>query len=762
MEKRRFKQNENGAVLLTVLCVMLMMIILVGASISFVSQTTQKTYRTFQAEQAYMTATTCLETYVNDIELKTLDGSDQTKQKKAIDELVALSNDNGGNGYEYDVLINGDKDIEKMGSCTIRVSKFNDQTIVITATAKFGSETDQVAAYVQTDTQPRSASFSNAIEICQDTGGDYNNLKVLGDYATITGNNKSKTYVIANNFQTCGSFIVYGNVKATNNANVTLGAGLNDSTVGGRLQIWGNFYAENTFTAQTTMNKAETNDDNYMLIKGEFKCKANPVIGDFDAHEADNESKDERENKKEIDVFCENFYCETNNYKQLGNLVVSGKDSSTFKYYGTTAYIYGDLVVDGKFDLGSSSKIEVHGNVYCSGDIPSNVVCVGYNGKGSEKKLNQKFPNQAVPTTGRFKVPEMSATYNEYEYYPEDLIASTNSTVGVLKNKYNALHSSTTPTSRTLYDAEFGDGVAAFSYTYNGTKVERVNDDGAHIRVTESDGTVSDYAMVVNKSCIFGPELGQDNATEGLYKIADYKTLIHVTNEDIVILLKPGVTVGDGKFRTFIVKNDSPASNPHYCYFVTDAGETVFNDTERDMTKTVRSKNQKVTFDLHNSSIMDYDLYKRLYNTDTLKSYKQSLKAGVTNPNFALNLTSSEIAGTYMPPEEKIIYLLTYGSTFKMNNDSFHQGIIYGPEANYYSSTQSYVKFPKIYYSSIEPPKENTDLCSLGMVITGSFYNKNSSSYAFNEPDANSALSIVKKAKNSQLSGYKLIRYEHH
>lgn len=759
MEKCRIRRNEKGAVLLTVLCVMLIMIILVGASISFVNTTSKKTYRTFQAEQAYMTASTCLETFVNKIEYDTNLSTNQALQKEAIDNLVALSEDNSGKGYEYDVLINDEADIERMGSCTIRVSKFNDSTIVITSTAKFGSEEEQVAAYVQTNTVPKKASFSNAIEICEDGTDHFDNLNVLGDMATITGTkvtsgSEAITYTLANNLKVNGSVIIYGNVKTNAQSNFLLRPGLSDSAEGGKAMIWGDFTIQNPFSCTTIVEKADTNDDNYILVKGTMSCTANPYIGNINdgGLEADDGSSNDRTNRNAVDVFCENFKF-VNGYRQLGSLIVSGKASSTLTVDGH-GEIYGDLIVDGKIDV-KSGEIKVHGNVYCSGDIPDGIQVYGYHGTGAAKVANKKFPNADVPKTGRYKVPEMAATYNEYQYYPEDLIANPNSTVGVLKNKYNALHQADAPSVKSLYDTYN----ASFStVTTAKSTVEQITQDGRKIyQVTDkTDGKVSKYAVYINKSCTL-----QDDLNSQLYSVAkEHKILVHVTTDDIVILLKEGAKLTDCG-QTIVVKNDSSESSPKFCYFVTDAGATVKYDTPEH-----RAANSvKVTFDLQKSSVIDYELYKRMYTASTLLDYNKPLFNGTVDSNFKLNLTHetiTEAPDAYRPPDEKIIYLFTNGSHFEKRLDGFHEGIIYGPECVYDVKVNNSVTIPEIYMSASNNVMKNVGLYNLGMVITGKFHSDNINYYAFNAPDASSALSIVKKSKESQLSGYKLIRYEHH
>lgn len=751
MEKRKFRRNESGAVLLTVLCVMTIMIILVGASISFVNLTTDKTYKTFQSEQAYMTAQSCLESFVYEIDERTNATDDKAKQKEAIDQLEALADDNGGKGYEYDVQINGGTDIERMGSCTIKIARYeaNSSIIVITATAKFGSETEQVAAYVQTDTLPRTASFSNAIEICKDNGGTLNNTHVLGDMSTITGNDVTKTYTLDNKFSTNGNLNIYGNLSTVSQAKITLHEAYNGDTPGCHIMVFGDngdLYLANDVSVTTLLNKTEDNTFNYVNLSGTLKtANTNTSIGNLDKTGFD------------VDVYCTGT--DLYNYKQRGNMYVyadCGHGSAEFKVNSSgKVHIYGDLYVEGTFNVATSAETEVtvHGDVYSTGTIPAKVQCEGGD--------THKHPNSTFAKTGRAKRPEMYSTLNEYENYPEDFIANPDSTKGILKTQYNALANAYASGDTSKYFKKLFDdqqAVAAGS-NYNGHKM--VNDGSSKVvEITDSDGKVSRYAAVIDQSCIMTNEF-KDGGNAVWNKFGgSAKVLIHVTNKDVVILLTNESQLQDASNMTFVVKNDSSSTAPHFCYFITYAGTSVDCNGE-----TGRSKSLPVSFNLQQASIISYDIYGKLVKEGNggLLAYKSSLKDSTKDPNFTLNLTGKTALGDYIPEQEKIIYLFTHGSKFYARQECMHEGIIYGPEAEYESGTQAGIAIPKVWVdSTADAPQTNVKIISLGMVICSSFNNQNESYYAFNEPDPNSCMGNAKKGRSDQLSGYKLKRFEHH
>ncbi len=717
--------------------------------------------------------------------------SEEDQRKQAVKNLIALSEDNGGAGYEYDVLINDETDIDRMGSCTIRVSKYNDTTIVITATAKFGSEEEQVAAYVQTEVPNKHNSFSNAIEICLDKGGTFNNLHVLGDMATITGNDKTQTYYISNETSVDGALQIYGNVKGSANPGVHFGPGLTSNSVGGCVKIWGNMYLDNGWKAITDINKADTNQDNFIMVMGTIKLASSGfLIGNIPAGnisnpkdfglELDTEPKSKRTNKGEVDVYCHQFIG-SNTFKCLGNMVITGESTNYGSSYALDltncdgGEIYGDLLVNGTISNTHNGKLKVHGNVYCTTDIPD---CIEVLGPASGDEKNKREKVTALPTSNRYAVPQFETTLNEYQYYPEDLIANPDSNIGKLKSQYDALHTGSEKRMIDVYNKNLTNG---YSYSGSGTTVSQSA--GSSVVKVTSDGTTSEYFGVIDESCVYVDEWTQANGdgttpvktlsgNSGEHK--NGKLLVHVTNKDIIILLRTGAGSGEGTKSfadapTIVVKNDSPDTNPHFCYFITDAGKNVGYKTEAD-----RKNNQKNDFGLFKAKIIDYDLYSKMYSSEVLLDENWSLpkeetKASdpsprytqVYNSSFALNMTDSEIAGATKLPDERIFYLFTYGSGFYAGQESFHEGIIYGPEGIYNCETQAGIQFPNVY-TTPETCKTSVPIMSLGMVITGNFYNKNDSFYGFNEPDPASAFQVVKGAYNKDFPGYHLIRYEHH
>lgn len=847
MEKRKFRRNESGAVLLTVLCVMTMMIILVAAAITFVNQTTQKTYRTFQAEQAYMTASTCLESYVKEIERVTnsADEAGSTEaQENYIKLLESLADENNGKGYEYDVLVNDSKDIDKMGSCTIRVSRYNSNTLVITATAKFGQETDQVAAYVQTLTQPKKADFSNAIEMALDEGTKFEQVKVIGDVASITGNideSAPPVYVLHNGTAVYGSLHIVGTVTPEANAYVTLMPNSVTGSAGGKVEVWGDITSpQNPFIVTAAAERVT--GSNYINATGDINMSGGAYFkaGNYGTiPDPDDETKT-KNIKLEVDVYCHDFNCgakltqvgdlhcyKTGDEANGGNLTLSGNAG------GST--VDGDIFVDGNIyvNITADDVLVSTGTIKCSGaviwgshtltqaDVKSVTATDAATGKeiivsqyvqlpqedgGNQKKiisaksivLGEEFTHE-----DREKKPDMQKNINEYEVMPEEILLSTDSKVGILRNQYLASYSSS---AKTL-------GEIVVDQILNGTSYT----DATTNRITlTDDGITSQYAAMIDQDCVitkddynklnaqaykddwaFDSNTGKLIRDTSAYKtklmadngwdesqywtyynnyiklIRDYpqynkfnggnltKYLIHVTDKDILIRLDTDTLE---KF-TFVIKNDSPEDDRKFVYFVPSAGTDINNPIP-------------CTYNVANCGFIQYKTYIHLYKgQDGLTKLNQSITQDSNyNSKFLFNATNKEVPAStkydiHTPEDNTLVILLTNKCNWTGKSmPQFIQGTIYGPDAFYYSDTNGLQSVPILYkYDTAKGGEPQADgiisgdgIVSCGMIITGTFENHNSSFYIFSKPAAGGVLSIVKGARVQTLTGYNLLRYDHH
>ena len=107
---KRKQRNKHGVVLFTAVAVMLMLSILLTATVSFVSVNRTKTNDNYKSKQAYLTASSTLESFINQIQTDTYPTNDPTakaKQKQVMDNLKKLASANSGKGTTTNVSYNG-------------------------------------------------------------------------------------------------------------------------------------------------------------------------------------------------------------------------------------------------------------------------------------------------------------------------------------------------------------------------------------------------------------------------------------------------------------------------------------------------------------------------------------------------------------------------------------------------------------------------------------------------------------------------------
>ena len=766
------KSNERGAVLLTVLCVMTVMIILVGAAVSFVNLTSQRTYKTFQSEQAYMTASTCLESFVNQIERDTSSVTGATEaeklaQENSIKKLQQLAKSNATGHFEY----KGNSDISRMGTCDITVKNFtSDQSIiVVTATAKFGKEEESVAAYIYTETLKKKCTFDNAVEIVGTQDTTYDNLHVLGDMATISSssNDASRNNKLNNNCEVYGKSIWYGNFENTVQSTMTLYPSLTDPSGGGYVIISNNLnISSNDFRVKATQVRKD--GFNYLNVGGNInisnKLHVGSLVGlsegDVPGKVATDANIDDN-SRYDVDVYCHNLTINGQPCDIVGNLYVY-KNSDTDASGGNLTIngaggagslsVYGDVYVDGNIDCNNLAALKVHGNVYCKGSVSGTVLCYGTGDSGANSVKTGTAA--AFTKTGRNERPEIPATLNEYVYFPEDMLMSDDASVsGPIKDDYLAFYKTGTGANTKTLSSFLSGGDVTLEVGSGTSKV------------------TSKYVVEVTESCTFEKADIQNLKSAGG---GQPKILVHVKNDDIIIRMKDdlsGCGSSDQSFL-FVVYNESEKTEAKekFCYFVSDSGVNGTCGTMVDGKSTHDDNWGKPTYSFCSSGILSYDTYAALFPS------KLSSKTGdIQNltSEKKLNLTKNDIADTYNPPDGQIIMLLTHDCTFKVTNNSFWECTIYAPEAKFFLATNG-VKFPKetIYLDKTNPvASQDIQLVNLGVVIVDHFLNQkddtgvpgaNSVYYSYNMPSENSILSIAKGARTNTLNGYQLLRYDHH
>ena len=231
---KRKQRNKPGVVLFTAVAVMLMLSILLTATVSFVSVNRTKTNDNYKSKQAYLTASSTLESFINQIQTDTAPTNDPTakaQQKKAIDNLKKLASANSGKGTT---------------KITVAQEGTSVANIVVTCETTYLGKTEKVAAHISTQSVTKPAEYTNTIELVGNGGAGYDNLNVIGDMAGIN-NTTGKVYRFTNNTSIYGSYLMYGSLEVSTQPLIMLKPSLVDEKQGSTVTISENLDVSNEF-----------------------------------------------------------------------------------------------------------------------------------------------------------------------------------------------------------------------------------------------------------------------------------------------------------------------------------------------------------------------------------------------------------------------------------------------------------------------------------------------------------------------------------
>lgn len=726
---KRKQRNKPGVVLFTAVAVMLMLSILLTATVSFVSVNRTKTNDNYKSKQAYLTASSTLESFINQIQTDTAPTNDPTakaQQKKAIDNLKKLASANSGKGTTTDVSYNGSNGkSDNIGTTKITVAQEGTSVanIVVTCETTYLGKTEKVAAHISTQSVTKPAEYTNTIELVGNGGAGYDNLNVIGDMAGIN-NTTGKVYRFTNNTSIYGSYFMYGSLEVSTQPLIMLKPSLVDEKQGSTVTISENLDVSNEFHINSTMARAD--GYNYVNIGQKLSTSNHMDVGSsgFD-----------------VDLFC----CEANiggdDYTQYGNFYVykgagAYNGDATFGAAGQT--INGSLYVEG--DLNVTKSLKVTGSVYVTGTITGKdkIVC----------QASNIHEGAVLSKAGRDAKPQIPVSADAYVYYPEDFFMSSDTNVTTISDKYQAFYDgSNTKTFNT-----FASDWTNVDYTL--TELIDLTGTGAKTPVT------SRYKLRITSSCTWASDLSFNDYGNGSRILVD----VSDSSGDIVIRLQNGLNLGAEWSPVIVVRNrstiDSSTGDRKYnCYFVSDSGSSISLDGIDSVTGKSKHSGSTITnYNFHTLRVYDYDTYVRMYSADTLKNAKGD--PGTPQSGFVLNPTSVDVAGSYRPSNSGIIFLFGEGTTFQVTNNSFIQGSFYSPEAMINIATQG---LGKVYVTdSAGGVLENISCCAVGVIIANSFGNDNTAFYIYTKPSTTSVMQNAKGGKDDSAFGYTLDRYDHY
>lgn len=726
---KRKQRNKPGVVLFTAVAVMLMLSILLTATVSYVSVNRTKTNDNYKSKQAYLTASSTLESFINQIQTDTAPTNDPTakaQQKKAIDNLKKLASANSGKGTTTNVSYNGSNGkSDNIGTTKITVAQEGTSAkyIVVTCETTYLGKTEKVAAHISTHPVPKPAEYTNTIELVGNGGAGYDNLNVIGDMAGIN-NTTGKIYRFTNNTSIYGSYLMYGSLEVSTQPLIMLKPSLVDEKQGSTVTISENLDVSNKFRINSTMARAD--GYNYVNIGQKLSTSNHMDVGSsgFD-----------------VDLFCCEANIGGNDYTQYGNFYVykgagAYNGDATFGANGQT--INGSLYVEG--DLNVTKSLKVTGSVYVTGTITGKdkIVC----------QASNIHEGAVLSKAGRDAKPQIPVSADAYVYYPEDFFMSNDTNVTTISDQYQAFYDgSNTKTFNT-----FASDWTNVDYTL--TELIDLTGTGAKTPVT------SRYKLRITSSCTWASDLSFNDYGNGSRILVD----VSDSSGDIVIRLQNGLNLRAEWSPVIVVRNrstiiDTTTGDRKYnCYFVSDSGSAItLNGIDSVTGKSQHSGSSACNYSFKGLKVFDYDTYVRMFDSSVLNNTKGN--PGLPQSGFVLNPTSVDVAGSYRPKNSSIIFLFGENTTLNATDQSFFQGSFYSPQAIVNIATSG---LGGLVVTDSAGGKMTVQCCAVGVVIANSFGNANTAFYVYTKPSTTSVMQNAKGGKDDYAYGYELDRYDHY
>lgn len=774
---RNQRKNEEGSVLLAVIAIMTFATILAATAFTFTRTASDRSYENVNEKQAYYTATTCLETFVESV---------LTPNNANWESFLVIA-ENGA--------VSQPVDLDGMGTCTIKVEKpAGLEYVKITSTAEVNGREDIVVCYLKAITEPGAAIFENAVELTGSANAAYNNINVLGDMAGSNDSEADMVYTFTNRPVISGQYFQYGSFYIGNQMEFKESIRGNGSSLTASKYI---YLGANDFNITSSVKKQNNSDANYIYAGNTFASAANHVYIGKDS-DVDSETGTK---PGDIDLFAAGIiidptsaadsqteYSKTiaNDFVRLKNInsafALASTDIAHYNQYGNIycfangetntagetdgvlagnlivddkgrAVITGDVYVEGNLYISPQAEFTVYGNIYVKGDIIGTprvyadskrtdetgfIYCTSYSASSpADNHRTLDADRFEAFKTGRGKVPSSEYEGTKFIYHAEDIMVSDDENVSTISSTYKAM-------------TQNKDAYRVSTLGFTGGDFE-----GKH------------YDLIITSSCYI-----RKTDNWGGSDLSNYKNiLVQVTNGDIVIAFEDGITLTNNT-RIF-VKNttksleNSDSGKPNFCYFLVDTYEDgakvepVYKLDENG-DKVLDRNGKPIVIDSNHSGFKQGATL--TFNTDCcIIDYDTWKNANVGNipgcGTLPLNLTGTEVAGSYTPENDKgyIIMLLSEGTTLKANNCMMLETTIYGRQAHLDINNGYDVNFEKGTPSYSLQATHNTAI--LGSCVVGNLTTQNAIWIAYMPPSSKSNLANLGGAGADQVLGYEVVKY---
>lgn len=768
--------NQDGSVLLAVLTIMTFASLVAATAFSFVRQASERSIENVREKQAYYTASTCLETFMDSVLTPDNPNWDSF-------ELIAEA---GG--------VSEPIDLDGMGTCVIKVEKGTGYIKVISTATLNNGEEDTVACFLRSVNEPGESPLKNAIELKGTSDAYYDNLNVLGNVVGTNDTNENMVYKLGNEAKIYGKYQQYGTVVAHNM--ISFKNSVSDEGVSLTASKYV-YLVQNEPSIISEIAKQNDNTSNYVNAGNTFVTDATHVkLGKNSSYDPTTGVR-----TGDVDLFApgvvlglkdmvtSNTYFSRlvamrlttlssvtstlvtqfgtgNSYVQYGNVYCfaagganTGGDTNAELAgnfvvdmgSGMTVEIHGDVYIEGNLYIAPGCSFKVYGNLYVLGDIigaytvledtdrtAATGVANGFTYEGIRAATDSTLPLDAstfnaVKTTSRATAPSLEYEGTKFVYYPEDMLISDDTDVSTIGTAFKNICAN--PNAYSLNNYSDGD--------YEGIHFDKIITGSCYMKNSDMNN--------VNN------------------------ILIEVTGPDVIIVFENGLNLNNG--RKILVKNttksleDSTSGTPGFCYFAVDTitgapgTPTVTPQYKKDDAgaDVLDSHGKKIVVDsLHSGFVENASIYMDnvcIGDYDTWKNGDVGYSvAGVSCGTMPINITGREIPGTYDPGYGYIFYFLTKGTQINAQNACQFEGTFYANEANVtYNATAPTMKL--VTGDSGSPMEISEPVFALGSLITGKLDVGNRSFVAFREPSSRSTLSKASVSGTEKVVGYDVLKY---
>lgn len=645
MKKAR-RSNENGSILLLAICFMAIATIITGATVAIVNDSSTASFNYYNEKQAYYTASTCLDAFIEYVE-------DANYKGTALSAL-AEANTSGP------VLIDGESDMDNLGNCNISVKYYNAEKtmLVVTATADVNGTQSSMSAYYAVKNKTVSKKLQNAIEASGGTLFKFS-LQVVGDVTCNDGGTMDNQTTII------GCLRNEGNLVMGNN-----GGWIDKSVEGGET------FLTTTGSLITQMNGEPKfqpiTNPGYIAVGEKLILRQHAIFGTLD--------KDKKPTSLTMDLYAHGIYFGGFNKNEpldklfaasrgefsgcnASNTVVNGNIYSFYKYNedGSRDTMLNAMVCVGM--ASNTATLNVYGNVYAEGGFVSksqNGVIIN-----GDLHLGPDMKDKQLQILGTSKLQMNGNIYYDAKNMSS---AEVSALLSHISTKVN-FASGKSAVAGTFTQPVAYKSVKIEEETWNYASVEDIvtSDDAFNNgKYIGACGTGISSMSKNTSSVPLGKEIFGNN-TEFYYVtqscMADIdldkkKILIDVdkADKDIVFVLPNNLNVQNK--LDIIVKNDN---EKHFCYIVTD-----------EISKTSKIK---PILKFSHTDIMSYYTWKQM-----VKGGKSlNTTAYVDDDDNYLNVLNNN--SIFTPKQGRIFFMVANGGSVTIDNDSVLECTLYGPNA---------------------------------------------------------------------------------